>query len=142
MSESAVLADVLEQKTRRILVVEDNVALRFTLATWLRSFNYVVFEAASADEAVLLLESSLIVDFVVTDVQMPGSRDGFDLVKYIHENRAELKVVVVSGEDHHAQLREAREKPILFFKKPYELDVISSHIAKLLEHPNIQNEHW
>ncbi len=138
MSESAVLVRATEQKVKRILVVEDNVALRFTLATWLRSLDYIVFEAASADEAVVLLESSLVVDFVITDVQMPGKMDGFDLVHYIHQNLPGLNMIVVSANDHHHKLRET---PVLFFRKPYDMDIMSSQIATLLDPLNIQNEH-
>jgi DNA-binding NtrC family response regulator len=139
MSESVSLSETPEQNTKRILVVEDHVALRFTLAEWLRSFNYVVFEAASADEAITLLESSLVVDFVVTDVQMPGNTDGFDLVRYINKSFPDLNVIVVSGDDSHKQLK---EENIPFFKKPYDLKTLSSHIAKLLNHSNTQNDDY
>lgn len=136
MSQSLTLTTAQKQ-LKHILVVEDYVALRFTLAEWLRALNYIVFEAASADEAVILLESTLVVDLVVTDVQMPGKMDGFDLVHHLHTCFPSLHVIVVSANDFHKKLK---EKNIPFFRKPYNLDIVSSHIAKLLDDSNPQNE--
>jgi CheY-like chemotaxis protein len=52
----------------RILVLEDNVLLRYILAEWLRTDGFDVVEAASADEAVSILSSVIGVDLVITDV--------------------------------------------------------------------------
>ena len=59
------------ERPKHVLIVEDNVALRFSLGEWLRSLNYTVYEAATADEAKTVLASPIIVDLVITDVQMP-----------------------------------------------------------------------
>ena len=79
-----------EKQRRHVLVVEDNVALRYTLAEWLRMHDYMVLEAATADEALEVLKSSLTVDVVVTDVHMPGSMDGLTLANYIRRVMAAL----------------------------------------------------
>jgi len=125
-----------DPQPKRILIVEDNVALRYTLGHWLRLLNYTVIEAATADEAVTLLESALAVDFVVTDVNMPGIMDGFDLARYINQAFPHISIIVVSGDDTHKQIK---EESILFFKKPYDLEVISSHIIKLLGESTPEN---
>ena len=48
-----------------VLVVEDDVILRYTLAEWLRFEGYEVLEAMSADEAVVIFASILSIDLVV-----------------------------------------------------------------------------
>jgi two-component system, response regulator PdtaR len=117
------------KQPKSVLVVEDNGPLRFTLCEWLRSLNYNVVEATSADDAVMILESAIIIDFVVTDIQMPGKMDGLDLVRYINSSLPGLNVIAVSGGDFHILVKEEGTQ---FFKKPYDLEIISSHIAKIL----------
>jgi CheY-like chemotaxis protein len=117
-----------EKQRRHILVVEDNVALRYTLAEWLRMSDYVVLEAATADEALVVLQSSLTVDVVVTDVHMPGSMDGLTLANHISTTFPAIKFIIVSGEVERHKLA----KDAVFFRKPYDLKQITEHIAKML----------
>jgi DNA-binding NtrC family response regulator len=122
---------------KHILIVEDNVNLRFTLAAWLRLLNYIVFEASTADEAVTLLNSQLNVDFVITDVEMPGTMNGLDLARYIKKSFPGLYVIGVSGNNFQ---NEFKQEDILFFRKPYDLEDISSHITKTLADSNNENK--
>jgi CheY-like chemotaxis protein len=118
------------KQSKYILVVEDDVALRFTLSEWLRSLTYIVYEAATADEAVTVLASSIPVDLIVTDVDMPGTMNGFDLVDHIRHNAPGLKTVVVSGKAAGAQ---AKERGVPFFRKPYDFEAIAVLIGTLIQ---------
>ena len=81
-----------------ILVVEDEVLVRLAIADYLRDCGYRVLEAASGDEAVSVLASAdLAVDVVFSDVQMPGTRDGFALAHWVRKNRPGVRVVLTSG---------------------------------------------
>ena len=117
------------KQSKHILVVEDDVGLRFILSEWLRSLTYIVYEAASADEAVLLLTSSIPVDLVVTDVDMPGTMNGFGLVDHIRQDCPGLEIIVVSGK---AAGLEAKERSVSFFRKPYDLEAIAVFIGTLI----------
>ena len=112
----------------RVLVVEDNVILRYTLAHWLRVTGHDVTEAASADEAHAVLQSIIIIDIVVTDVEMPGSMSGLELTTYLRETYPLLPVIVVSGKPIPTNFKAASA----FFQKPYNLDRITAHIEALL----------
>jgi len=118
------------KQSKYILVVEDDVALRFTLSEWLRSLTYVVYEAATADEAVIVLASSIPVDLVITDVDMPGTMNGFGLVDHISQNAPGLKIIVVSGKAAGPQ---AKERSVTFFRKPYDFDAIAVFIGTLIQ---------
>jgi CheY-like chemotaxis protein len=113
-----------------ILVVEDNVYLRYTLAEWLRFKGFDVLEAATGDEAVIVLSSVLKVDLVVTDVEMPGTKNGIDLAVYIRDQYPTLPVVVVSGNSAEEQIAEAGITN--FFRKPYNFDSLVGRIESLL----------
>jgi CheY-like chemotaxis protein len=66
-----------------ILVVEDDVLVRMPIAQHLRGCGYKVIEVVSADEAMaVLLHRETVVDVVFSDIEMPGSIDGFGLARY------------------------------------------------------------
>ncbi|HEX4554326.1 MAG TPA: response regulator [Xanthobacteraceae bacterium] len=116
-----------------ILLVEDEILTRTVIAEYLRECGYKVIEAASADEAILvLMRPDIVVDIVFSDVEMPGSMDGFGLSHWVRANRPGLDVVLAGTlaktADMAAQLCE--EGPVL--KKPYEPHVAVQHIRRLL----------
>jgi len=87
-----------------ILLVEDEVLIRFALADYLRSCGYQVIEAANAEEALMVLHTNQRIDLVFSDVRIPGSMDGFGLARWIRANRRHIKVVLSSGATRSAQL--------------------------------------
>jgi two-component system, response regulator PdtaR len=112
----------------RILVVEDDVLLRYSLCAWLRNRGNDVTEAATGDEAKTILSSLAEVDLVVTDMQMPGATDGASLARYIRSAFPALPVIIVSGNASSPAATDAAA----FFRKPYDLDAVSACIATLL----------
>ena len=99
-----------------ILVVEDEVLLRLNLPDLFRDENVAVIEAANADEAVAVLQTSTVVDVVVTDFAMPGTRNGAALARFVRERRPEVKVIMTSGN----LLRPLPDCPLDgFVPKPY-----------------------
>ncbi len=82
----------------KILVVEDEVLIRLMIADVLMQAGFQVIQAASADEALKVLHSSVEIDVIVTDVRMPGSLNGLELASRVRTNWPALKIVIVSGE--------------------------------------------
>ncbi len=68
-------------------MVEAEVLVRLSISQYLRDCGYRVIEAASTDEAILVLQDGVRVDIVLTDVQMPGAMDGFGLSQWVRSNR-------------------------------------------------------
>ena len=54
-------------------------------------------EAASADEAIAILERRLDITVVFTDIQMPGSMDGIKLAAAVRDRWPPIKIVAASG---------------------------------------------
>ena len=57
--------------------------------------GFEVYEAASADAAIALLELHKEIRLIFTDVDMPGSMDGLKLARYVRGPPA--KIIVTSG---------------------------------------------
>jgi CheY-like chemotaxis protein len=118
---------------RTILVVEDEVLIRIDLADYLRDCGYRVCEAANADEALAILQSGERVDLVLTDVQMPGSMDGFALARWVRDNHPGMKVLLTSGVSRSADLAGdlCEEGPIE--TKPYDPKRLAARIRAKLD---------
>ncbi|MCA9527550.1 MAG: sigma-54-dependent Fis family transcriptional regulator, partial [Myxococcales bacterium] len=87
-----------------ILVVDDEKNIRRTLALVLEGEGFTVTDAGTAEEALDLLERRRF-DMLMLDVCLPGM-DGIAALRLIHEQDAELPVVMISG---HASVRDAVE---------------------------------
>jgi len=80
-----------------VLIVEDEVLIRLDLAAHLRADGLAVFEAATADEALIILKSMEPVGLVISDIRMPGGADGLDLLGWLRRERPSVKVILISG---------------------------------------------
>jgi CheY-like chemotaxis protein len=115
-----------------VLVVEDEVLLRLVIAAYLRDCGYKVIEAADADEAVLVLtQPDLVVDVLFSDIEMPGSMDGFGLAQWTRANRPGLEVVLTGSVPRavNAAANLCEEGPV---PKPYEPQSVHDRIRRLL----------
>lgn len=116
-----------------VLIVEDEALLRLSLADHLTDCGYFAIEATNAHEAIAIIQSQRSIDVVFTDVQMPGTIDGFGLAKWIRENRPDLAVFVASGFSGKLDLARELCSGELFFTKPYDLDLVTSRIEEHLQ---------
>ncbi|HEY8383775.1 MAG TPA: response regulator [Microvirga sp.] len=88
-----------------VLLVEDEALLRMFTADILREeAGFKVIEAANADEALTVLEATgRDVRVLVTDVEMPGSMNGFTFTRVVHRAWPHIGLVVVSGRERPRQ---------------------------------------
>ena len=81
-----------------ILVLEDDEIIRSLMVDVLEEFGAVVTSFPSADEGMIFLErTSEPVDLIVSDIQMPGLLNGYDLSKVVAHRWPSLPVVLTSG---------------------------------------------
>ena len=83
---------------RRILVAEDDLALRELYRIWLEHDGCDVVACADGREALDTLERGLVLDAAVLDVDMPYV-DGLSVCSYLHGRDASIPIVIVSGID-------------------------------------------
>lgn len=115
-----------------VLVVEDEVYVRMVVSEYLRGCGYKVIEAANADEALTVLRNPEIpVDIVFSDIEMPGTMDGFALSQWIRANRPGLDVIlagsVVRAVGAATELCDEGPLP-----KPYEPRAAADRIHRLI----------
>jgi CheY-like chemotaxis protein len=82
-----------------ILIVEDEPLVRLCAVQTVIEAGFEVIEAASADEAIRILERRSDIRVVFTDIQMPGSMDGLKLAHAIRNRWPPIKIIVTSGRE-------------------------------------------
>lgn len=116
---------------RRILVVDDEDALRTVLSAELNSEGYEVGTAADGMEAVSELQK-MKYDLVLLDIKMPNM-NGFEVLKVIKEKHPGTKVIMLTG---FADLKNAIESKKLgaedFVSKPYDLVDLLTTIDRVM----------
>jgi CheY-like chemotaxis protein len=115
-----------------ILVVEDDVLVRMPISQYLRDCGYKVVEAANTDEAMTVLShEETVIDIVFTDIEMPGTLDGFGLARWVREHRPGVAVILAGTLPRTVeQAKElCDEGPI---PKPYDAQLVHNRIRRLL----------
>jgi CheY-like chemotaxis protein len=101
----------------RILVVEDEPALRRLVTGLLRRQGYEVIEAPSGLEALRVWRKET--DLLLTDVMMPGGISGRELAIRLREEKPELKVIFTSGYNMEFNGEFDLDSGCYFLPKPY-----------------------
>lgn len=81
----------------RILVVDDEVAIRDLVAEALEEVGYRVTKAGTAAQALQALERESEAVLLITDIGLPGGMSGDELAVIALERRPTLKVLFISG---------------------------------------------
>lgn len=115
-----------------ILVVEDELLIRWAIADYLRESGFHVAEAGDVPEAKLVLAAEGAIAVIFTDVQMPGAEDGFDLAIWVRANYGAVHVIVTSGWSGAAQRASAAFHGGAIIAKPYQYELVLRHIRELL----------
>ncbi|MDD3250290.1 MAG: sigma-54 dependent transcriptional regulator [Smithellaceae bacterium] len=116
----------------KILIVDDEINLRFVLSAMLKKEGYAVVSAADGLEALQILKTDRI-DVVVTDLKMPRL-DGMGLLNRITEKFPEVPVIIITAYGTVATAVEALKKGALdYITKPFELDDLKHVISKAVK---------
>ncbi len=128
------IADPKDSAQGTILVVEDEVLVRLSIAESLRDHGFTVIEAASGDEALTVLTAGLPVDLVFSDIHMPGRMDGVALAQWAASHYSYATVVLTSGVSSSLTLAQAAAPLVrAFIPKPYDHELLGIRFKTLLE---------
>lgn len=133
-------AEIVEEKqtasdltgSARILLVEDEDAVRTFSARALSNKGYQVLDAPGGTAALRLLEESNVVpEILVTDVMMP-EMDGTTLAKQVKEKYPQIKIIFISGyaED---KFKEHLGADVWFLPKPFTLKQLATKVKEVID---------
>lgn len=113
-----------------VLVVEDDEILRSLTVEAITLLGLCVIDCASADDALPMLEDSVSIALVITDIYMPGKTNGLQLANIIWSRWPRLPVIVTSGKKSVPDsLLPAHS---MFMRKPWSLDALHRAVRTYL----------
>jgi CheY-like chemotaxis protein len=121
--------------SEKILVIEDEGAVRQLVESLLTNAGYTVLALDDAGRALKLSKSELSqVDLLVTDMVMPGM-SGPDVAAQLAQVQPELKVLYVSGYTEHPSITEGQlPDRTTWLQKPFTRDELLSKVRSALNH--------
>ncbi len=115
-----------------VLVVEDVAAVRMLVVDVLQDLGYRTIEAADANEALPIIESSRAIDLLISDVGLPGL-NGRQLADQARLRRPGLKVLFLTGYAEHAASRSGfLNEGMALLTKPFAVDTLASKISEMM----------
>ena len=111
-----------------VLVVEDEPLQRIMATELVERAGFEPVEAASAADAVRILETRPDIRVVFTDIDMPGGVNGMELAATIRNRWPPIELIIVSGK--YRPDVESLPVRAVFYPKPYRREVVMSTIKR------------
>jgi two-component system NtrC family response regulator len=123
-----------------VLIVDDEPNIRSGLAKGLVNEVDFVDTASSVNEALEKFDAGNF-QLVITDVRMPGERNGLDLVSLVQQRKPETTSIVITAHGTVESAVEAMKRGAFdFITKPVDLNLIRQQVSKAAEHYRLRNE--
>ena len=117
---------------QRVLLVEDDAAVRLLVREVLEELGYDTVDAAEADAAIRLLASPMSIDLMISDVGLPGI-NGRQLAEIARQHRAQLPVLFITGYAKNAAIRSSFLGTNMdMITKPFSMSDLANKVGEML----------
>jgi PAS domain S-box-containing protein len=121
-------------KGETVLVVDDEPTIRMLVGEVLADGGYTAIEASDGPAALKILQSSVRIDLLITDVGLPGGLNGRQVADAAREARPGLHVIFITGYAENAALGGGYlERGMSLITKPFEIDTLARKIREAFE---------
>jgi CheY-like chemotaxis protein len=110
----------VDQRSGRILVVEDVALIRMTTVDMVEQIGFSAVEAADASEALSILQNDEEIGILLTDLGLPGM-NGRQLVEEALRLRPGLKIIIASGYSTREDEGAGLPKGVQHLSKPFDM---------------------
>jgi signal transduction histidine kinase/CheY-like chemotaxis protein len=133
VAQAAQRREPLAGGTERLLVVEDDGAVRAFAIKALARHGYQVMDAPSAEAAMRIVERQEGIALVLTDIVMTGG-SGVELAGWLRQHRPAIRIVLMSGYADRRVLDEALHVgEVDFLQKPFTPDALARKVREALD---------
>ena len=123
-------------KKPRILIVDDEAAMRESLKDWLMEDGYEV-NSAESGEAAVKMAAERNWDIVLLDLKMPGM-DGIETLEKIKELNPDTEVLMMTAyATVDTAVQAMKEGAFDYLVKPFDPDEVEIQIKKIVEHKDL-----
>ena len=103
-----------------MLLVEDNEEVAAVCRSYLDQLGFAVEHAATAKQALAVLENDKPIELMFSDILMPGEMNGVELAREARRLRPKIPVVLTTGYSTSADA--ALREGFVVLRKPYDLE--------------------
>jgi CheY-like chemotaxis protein len=121
---------MIDSRTRTVLIVDDELDFRETLAFEFQRKGFQVLHASNVAEAEQFLSSG--VDLILSDMNMPGGT-GLDFVERLRASGSKLPFLLFISDDAIRPEEALRRGADLILSKPFDRKALMESIEKLLK---------
>src|SRR4030042_5168614 len=133
----------MDNKKKRILVVEDDAEMRSLLKDFSEAEGFEIDSASNGSEAFRILVRELF-DLVITDIRMPGLT-GLDILPGINKLQPETPIIVITAFGSEEVNRRAMERgATAYLEKPLRFHELKTMIHEIMSSTarNRGDEKW
>ena len=124
----------------RILVVDDELVIRESLAGWLKRDGFLVDTVPSGEDALALLKKQGF-DIMLLDIQLDGI-SGMEVLSHVKEHYPDIDVIMITAYGSIPSAVQAMKSHAHdYLLKPFDPEELGVMIQKLLEHRKKVKEH-
>jgi len=120
---------------QRMLVVDDEEAIRFSLTDYFSLRGFEVESATELEQAEALLEAARF-DVVIADLRLTGihGTEGLDLIRYVRERSRDTRIILLTAYGNSDVRDEAARRGVdAFLQKPQPLIEIARAVDLALK---------
>jgi len=122
-----------DEPSGNILIVDDDPIVRMVMTEVLEEIGFHVTEARDGAEGLKLLQSSVPIDLLVTDVGLSVGMNGRQLADAGRALRPELAVLFVTGYAANAVIGHGQlERGMHVLTKPFEIEMLAGRVKELM----------
>jgi DNA-binding response OmpR family regulator len=116
----------------KILVVDDEEIIRYSLQKKLSRLGYTVTSIESAEDVLHLLKNDERIDLIITDLKL-GKMDGIELLRRIRGLEEPIPVLIITGHGNvEDAIRALRYGASDFIRKPFDINEVASSVRGIL----------
>ncbi|MFZ3620617.1 ATP-binding protein [Leclercia barmai] len=119
------------QSDRLVLVLDDQSDVRQTLCEQLHQLGYLTLEAETGEQALQMLSASADIEMFISDLMLPGTLSGAEVIQQVRQQFPHLPVLLMSGQDlrpaHNPQLPDVE-----LLRKPFTRAQLAQALQKAM----------
>lgn len=117
----------------KILVVDDEEVIRYTLQKKLSRMGYNVISMEKAEDVLYYLKSGESVDLIITDIKL-RKMDGIELLRRIGGLDEPIPVLIITGQGNvEDAIKALRYGASDFIRKPFDANEVTSSVREILK---------
>ena len=121
--------------SKKILVVDDEPAIRELLSSFLEIMDYEVESASNGKDAIEIIEKNNF-SIIISDVKMPDI-NGIDLLKKVKEFNKKIEVILITGFPNNEDREQALKLgAYAYIPKPFKLQIIANILEEIFKKGN------